>query len=159
MAVHVTDGNGALLEYSIKGAGELIVPKRGPPARKDGLWNATCCELFVRSPGEDRYWEFNFSPSGQWAAYSFSAYRNGMNAHSVDVEPHIECAAGGGSFVLEADVDLGGLPPGPLETAISVVIEETGGTRSYWALAHPPGKPDFHHPACFTAFIPAPGDT
>jgi hypothetical protein len=25
------------------------------------------------------------------------------------------------------------------------VIEETNGAKSYWALKHPPGKPDFHH--------------
>ena len=29
--------------------------------------------------------------------------------------------------------------------AVSAVIEETDGTRSFWSLAHPPGKPDFHH--------------
>ena len=26
---------------------------------------------------------------------------------------------------------------------------------SYWALAHPPGKPDFHHPDCFALELPA----
>jgi hypothetical protein len=34
-----------------------------------------------------------------------------------------------------------------------VVLEEDGGALSgalsYWALRHPPGKPDFHHPAGF----------
>ena len=43
-----------------------------------------------------------------------------------------------------------------LNLAFSAVIEETGGTKSYWALTHPPGKPDFHHPTCFTATLPAP---
>jgi hypothetical protein len=33
---------------------------------------------------------------------------------------------------------------------LSAVLEEQDGTKSYWALAHPPGgKPDFHHPDCF----------
>ena len=40
--------------------------------------------------------------------------------------------------------------------ALSSVIEELDGTKSYWALAHPPGQPDFHHPACFAATLPAP---
>src|SRR3546814_10579152 len=35
------------------------------------------------------------------------------------------------------------------DLALSAVIEETDGTKSYWALRHPPGKPDFHHPDCF----------
>jgi hypothetical protein len=32
---------------------------------------------------------------------------------------------------------------------LSAIIEEASGRRSYWALAHPPGKPDFHHPDSF----------
>ena len=36
-----------------------------------------------------------------------------------------------------------------------VVIEEQGGIISYWALALPEGKPDFHAPACFIAELPA----
>jgi hypothetical protein len=35
------------------------------------------------------------------------------------------------------------------------VIEETNGRLSYWALAHPPGKPDFHHSDCFALELPA----
>jgi hypothetical protein len=33
--------------------------------------------------------------------------------------------------------------------ALSAVIEATDGTLSYWALAHPSDKPDFHHPDSF----------
>jgi hypothetical protein len=29
--------------------------------------------------------------------------------------------------------------------AVSAVIEQHDGAISYWALAHPAGKPDFHH--------------
>ena len=32
-----------------------------------------------------------------------------------------------------------------IEVGLSAVIEEQGGVLSYWALRHPPGKPDFHH--------------
>jgi len=39
---------------------------------------------------------------------------------------------------------------------LSAVIEETDGTKSYWALRHPPGKPDFHHPDCFALTLGAP---
>ena len=40
--------------------------------------------------------------------------------------------------------------------ALSAVIEEVDGTKSYWALRHPPGAPDFHHPDCFALELPAP---
>jgi len=34
---------------------------------------------------------------------------------------------------------------------LSAVLEETDGTKSYWALAHCGEKPDFHDAGCFTA--------
>ena len=37
-----------------------------------------------------------------------------------------------------------------LRLGLSAVIEEHSGNRSYWALAHPTGKADFHHSDCFT---------
>ena len=36
------------------------------------------------------------------------------------------------------------------------VIEEINGRKSYWALKHPAGKPDFHHPDCFALELPPP---
>jgi hypothetical protein len=41
------------------------------------------------------------------------------------------------------------------QLGLSAVLEETDGTKSYWALTHPnPEKPDFHHPGCFVARLP-----
>ena len=37
---------------------------------------------------------------------------------------------------------------------LSAVLEEADGTRSYWALAHPAEKPDFHAADCFVAKLP-----
>jgi hypothetical protein len=37
----------------------------------------------------------------------------------------------------------------PWRLGLSAVIEDTSGRMSYWALAHPAGKPDFHHLDCF----------
>ena len=57
-------------------------------------------------------------------------------------------------FTLQASLDLDRLPGMPHELSwrlgLSVVVEDTNGGMSYWALAHPPGKPDFHHPDGFT---------
>jgi hypothetical protein len=51
---------------------------------------------------------------------------------------------------LSARVDLARLGvSGPLALGLSVVVEEVDGGMSYWALAHPPGRPDFHHRAGF----------
>jgi hypothetical protein len=37
----------------------------------------------------------------------------------------------------------------PWRLGLSAVIEDRSGQKSYWALAHPPGRPDFHHEDCF----------
>ena len=39
---------------------------------------------------------------------------------------------------------------------VCAVLEEQGGTKSYWAMAHPDAEPDFHAPACFAAELAAP---
>jgi hypothetical protein len=50
-------------------------------------------------------------------------------------------------------LELHGFPEllnGPWHLGLSAIVEDTNGGKSYWALAHPPGKPDFHHADCFT---------
>jgi hypothetical protein len=62
------------------------------------------------------------------------------------------------SFQVELDLrEIAALPSDSVwELGLSAVIEETDGHKSYWALRHPPGKPDFHHPDCFALELPAP---
>ena len=153
--IWMTDCNEVLVEFRIEGAKKLLLPPWVSSVRRDDLWQTTCFEMFLMC-ADGRYFEFNFSPSTQWAIYAFDSYRHGMRPLDVDVSPHIEFEEIGEVFSLEADVDLGQIPPGQLALSFSAVIEETDGTKSYWALAHPPGAPDFHHPACFTATLPAP---
>jgi hypothetical protein len=38
---------------------------------------------------------------------------------------------------------------GHVRLGLSAVIEEERGMLSYWALKHPTGRPDFHHPDAF----------
>jgi hypothetical protein len=40
------------------------------------------------------------------------------------------------------------------DLSLSIVLEETDGTKSYWALAHCSDKPDFHAPDCFVGRLP-----
>ena len=71
---------------------------------------------------------------------------------ALAVPPRIDLLGDG----VSVRCDLSGLPHGELRMGLSAVIEEEGGVFSYWALAHPPGAPDFHHAACFAARLPAP---
>ena len=60
-------------------------------------------------------------------------------------------------YELDVYLDRDAWPHVDAAIALSAVIEETDGTKSYWALRHPPGPPDFHHPDCFALRIPAVG--
>src|ERR1700739_2784793 len=72
---------GLVLRYVVSGKlDELALPVATAPARADELWRHTCFEAFIQpSPGK-AYYEFNFAPSTQWAAYRFDNYRAGMLA-------------------------------------------------------------------------------
>ena len=131
----------------------LAVPYPAEATRADGLWQTTCFEAFCRRSGAGGYCEFNFSPSSQWAAYHFDEYREGMADLAVQQSPQIGLDASEGHFALEATI---AVPGEAFEVGLAAVIEEVDGTKSYWALAHPPGKPDFHHPTCFALILPAP---
>jgi hypothetical protein len=100
------------------------------------------------------YLEFNFAPSGQWAAYRFDGYRRGIRDLEY-VVPRLTVDQGNERLVLHAEVDLPAIAA--IAVGLSAVIETADGTKSYWALAHPPGKPDFHHPDCFALKLPAAG--
>jgi hypothetical protein len=150
----LTDGR-LMLRYRVDGCGQLAVPEFAGVGRGEGLWQATCFELFLLDTG-GTYREFNFSPSQRWAAYHFASYREGRNDGELIAAPAIASQRGDRIFTCTVFLDSRELR-GATRTGISSVIEETGGTRSYWALAHPPGKPDFHHPDCFARTLPAPG--
>ena len=132
------------------------VPKSREPQRADGLWQHTCFEVFIAIPGSNAYCELNFSPSGEWAAYAFSGYRAGMAVLELSAPPAARWVQGQG--LLELSVVLQPLAPrleaGPLRLGASAVLEAQSGTISHWALAHPAGPPDFHHPESFVWQLP-----
>ena len=66
-----------MLSYTLTGdINALVLPAKSEPGRADDLWQTTCFELFLRGEGA-AYREYNFSPSGEWAAYAFDSYREG----------------------------------------------------------------------------------
>ena len=121
----------------------LRIPRTSPPQRGDRLWQHTCCELFVARAGDPGYLEFNFSPSGAWAAYAFATYRERVGDADLLPRSHATCSPQ--ELAIEASVAMGGR----LRIGVAAVIEEKTGALSYWALRHAPGKPDFHHPDAF----------
>lgn len=144
-----TADGGLWLGYRLSGriAG-IVLPLPAPAGPADGLWEHTCFEAFVGIAGDPAYREFNFSPSGQWAAYAFADYRR-RAGWAPPAAPRlalrrfpdrVELDAWIGPELLPAAVP----PVGRLALGLSAVIEAADGDRSYWALAHPADRPDFH---------------
>lgn len=133
--------------------GALALPAEAGPIRADELWRHTCFEAFIARRTGAGYFEFNFSPARAWAAYAFDSYRKGMRPAEIG-PPTIEVSREGEALLLDVALTL------PAEAgerlALTAVIEHRDGELSYWALAHAPGKPDFHHSAGFVAKLPAP---
>jgi hypothetical protein len=139
-----------ILSYIVSGRiSDLRFPPVVAAARADELWRHTCFEAFIRPSAGPAYCEFNFSPSTQWAAYQFSGYRSGMRVATEIIAPRIEARSNAATYTLQAALEFDELSS-PLHLGLSAVLEETNGRKSYWALAHPPGKADFHHADCFT---------
>lgn len=148
-------GAGWLLHYRIAGdTAGLLVPPPCTPGPADGLWQHTCLEAFVARAGEPAYQEFNFSPSGQWAAYRFSTERVRdlpAEAAAAPFAPELVLVEQPQAFDLQVWLPREALPPAatgaPLVLGLSAVLETRDGELSYWALHHPAARPDFHHRA------------
>jgi hypothetical protein len=127
--------------------------------RAHQLWAHTCFEAFVGLPQSPRYLELNFSPSGEWAAYCFESYREGMLPAVLDAAPRLALRRGEARLELQAEVRLSGTGVAGsrgLRIALSTVVEDREGRLSYWALRHAPGRPDFHHPDGFSLALELP---
>jgi hypothetical protein len=121
-----------------------------PSRQVDALWRHTCFEAFLMAGDGPGYREYNFSPSGDWAAYAFRDYRQAADTEQAIVSdesaPVIRVQQRAQRLALEAAISFE--PPplyGSIRLGLSAVVEAADGGLSYWALRHPPGKPDFHH--------------
>lgn len=160
--VDAVDEDLVVLYYQLEGdIDQLHLPAQQRSEHVDGLWRQTCFEAFARVGGQQSYHEFNFSPSSAWAVYRFDAYRQGMRPIEPQPAPRIICRRRADRLEVDVDVHLAALAglraserTEDLKLAVAAVLEDLHGQRSYWALAHPPGQPDFHHAVGFTLTLP-----
>lgn len=141
----------------------LSIPLAAVTRRTDGLWQHTCFEAFIKASASRDYYEFNFSPSGEWAVFAFRGYRDGGPLDDDRLDPAISVKCENDCVELIAAVRLDCLPaiePGSiLRLGLSAVIEATDGSLSYWALKHPSDKPDFHQPDSFALELALPEES
>jgi len=125
----------------------VIPPCAAEPQRRHELWKQTCFELFFGSPDTGSYHEVNLSPSGHWNLYRFDAYRKAMREEIGEfmMSEFLEIAS---TLRVRMKIDLAGLALDRQALGIGpcAVLLSREGILSYWALAHPEHRPDFHDP-------------
>src|SRR5262245_38548323 len=85
-----TRDNVIIFNYVLKAdLTRLRIPPPRPPRKANHLWQHTCFEAFVSVKDKPEYYEFNFAPSGEWAAYSFQRYRDGSPLEGDMLAPKI----------------------------------------------------------------------
>ena len=169
----IADEHGVTLRYLWLGSSSAIIwPQRGAggvqglqPERRDFLWHHTCAEWFIGETGSPAYIEFNFSPSGHWAAYRFADYRQSLgDLEWAGPPPEIDfslepqraelCAkvpwtaftifAGATvrqwqlGFTCVVERRNGSSPDG------AAIADTSSGSLEYWAVTHPRAQPEFH---------------
>jgi len=142
------------LTYRLSGdLDALQLPEPRPAVRTDGLWRRSCFEAFIGHTGAPDYWEYNFSPSGAWAAYHFSGYREGMAPLLKGAAPAFMPRIRTDCVEVSVRLDLSWLARSAagwgLRLGLAAVVEDKARVLSYWALKHPAEKPDFHHSDSF----------
>lgn len=140
----------ATLCYTLRAdMSRVRVAPEGTPGSADGLWKHTCFEAFIRPEKSQGYYEFNFSPSRQWAVFRFDSYRKGMTQMDLSNPPVVSSTRSADCIVLQATFPLpfsaDSAAARRTKLALAAVIEEESGTLCYWSGRHPQGKPDFHH--------------
>lgn len=107
-------------------------------------------------PGLPAYREYNISPSGHWATYAFSDYRQRVQATpavasplplQVDEQTPIQSNFSRADLAADLSFDVGLPEPYhqlPLQLSLTAVIELQSQELLYFALSHCGEKPDFH---------------
>jgi hypothetical protein len=131
-------------------------PKRYGFERTTGLWETTCFELFFGVPGEERYWEANLSPSGEWNLFRFDRYRENRQEEQAVTLIGSDFFRGADRLRLDVTLDLVWLNihHQPIELSATSVIQESTGELSYWAVHHAGPEPDFHLRESFVVELP-----
>src|SRR4029077_41015 len=103
--VQVREADLLVLDYALQGdISRLRIPPRSAAQRVDELWKHTCFEAFLMTDDSPGYYELNFSPSGDWSAYRFPAYRDGMAPADGIGVPTTSVLAGENALRLEVTI-------------------------------------------------------
>jgi len=156
------DGNLSATFHATGATNEIRIPSPQVPAFVEGLWQHSCFEVFISVDEGPGYYEYNLSPSGQWALFEFRGYRDGEPLADPNLKPVVQFETSPRTFRLQALLPLARIDSGNktscLRIGLSAVIEHCDGTLGYWALRHPAETPDFHDANSFALTLEARGE-
>lgn len=137
------------IRYVVQGEIEnLLLPTASAsPARKHDVWKATCFEFFLAILDQQRYWEFNLSPSRDWNVYAMDAYRQvNMREEIAFTQLPFEFRKTNEALLLDISVDLSPIvrPAKDIQLGVTAIIQTKDVIETYWALAHSGPYADFH---------------
>ena len=150
----IIGGDEIMLCYQIQGnkIGFHWPNKSQIPERQIGLWESTCFEIFIKHKDGDEYFEFNFSPNGNWNCFYFAKRGEPLREAQINFNPKINHLEEG-KLTVEINKNClgdGFWEAGCMQVNISAVIESKEGNLSYWALEHKDSEPNFHN---FSSFV------
>ena len=134
----------------------LFDPPIANSQRTDNLWQKSCFEVFIQNNNSTNYWEYNLSPSTNWAIYGFTNYRQGkfdeLSIDSLQISTNRE----GNQYVLSGLIPLPqALIEQNLRIGLSCVVQDKLSDISYYALKHTKNQADFHAADSFSIAITA----
>lgn len=152
--VYSESAESLLLEYKVSGPlQQLLFPVQSfVESRRDELWKGTCLEAFFAADDEAQtpYIEMNCAPNGDWNAYEFSSYREGMTTSESLSVRLIHREGSDDEVLFRVRID-GSSLRGKKWASLTAILQFQDGTHSYWALKHPGPQPDFHDKGAFIA--------
>ncbi|MCK6604699.1 MAG: hypothetical protein HUU43_13790 [Ignavibacteriaceae bacterium] len=135
------------INYFLRGETDkvLLPQSAAEPQRKMNLWDKTCFEFFMAPSDMPHYWEFNFSPSGDWNCFRLENYRKDASFPEIEV-PVMHLETRQGLIFFQALLNI----PEITESAeswdiqIPAVIQLQDKSLRFWSNSHFCDEPDFH---------------
>jgi len=138
------------IDYRYSADDIIISAEELSPIFRNELWKDTCFEMFIQV--DSGYYELNFAPNGDWAAYHFDSYRSGMQRVNIS-QPIIRKEQNKDSMTVSVVLDMSFIGKSTdyssLNIGLSAILHSDEG-KSHWALKHRAYKPDFHQKDCFS---------
>ena len=136
---------------TIENLGELVYPIDTPsPHQQEGLWEKTCLEFFIKKNSAPSYYEFNFSPNGNWNGYFFESYRS--KPEILHLKPEILFLKNDSTLKVQFQMDGINIMQDEYSYLLCAVFVFKNHKQKFFSISHPKEKPDFHDPTHFIDF-------